>query len=259
MTFSTTSALLDTRVRFPSPAPLVYNQRVAIITQSVERGVGKSVGKLLPRFTSFRRCFRCLALVAKRLSIASENSGSLRHSVRIVVLSEWIGIRFGRGKAILTRARQAHRGCRWTNQIAVMASDSRRHDRCPARINRGSHRAGSRLRNIGGIRDVAVCNYRRGLQSNGAPPHSHRAGQEALSALRTRGLSALSRTLRSAQSRPRLPLAVARIPPLGRRQGFWSKTPEFRPGRVFERVLRPQGLFAFQRSDPLSGKRKMSS
>ena len=52
---------LDTRVRFPSPAPSVYNQLLTLCTTCQDSEVGKSVGKLPPKFTSFLRCFRCLS------------------------------------------------------------------------------------------------------------------------------------------------------------------------------------------------------
>jgi hypothetical protein len=57
--------------RFPSPDPLVYNQLLALSTTCQDSEVGKSVGKFPPKFTSFRRCFRCLGLATK-----AQHSGS---------------------------------------------------------------------------------------------------------------------------------------------------------------------------------------
>ena len=51
--------------------PILDNQHVTTIRPSESGLVGKSVGKLPPKFTGFPRCFRCLALAAK-----TQHSGS---------------------------------------------------------------------------------------------------------------------------------------------------------------------------------------
>jgi ribulose kinase len=47
----------------------------------------------------------------------------------------------------------------WSKQLSILASDSRRHDRRPARTDRSSRCAGPRLRDIGSMRGKAICNY----------------------------------------------------------------------------------------------------
>ncbi len=65
--------------------PILDNQYVTTIRPPESGLVGKSVGKLPPKFTGFPRCFRCLALAAKtqQFRFVSQPYPSLRVRRRV--------------------------------------------------------------------------------------------------------------------------------------------------------------------------------